>query len=486
LTARGRITTHVPLLLAAAGANGQAAMPRFPGFPTNPGFPGTPGGQKLMRGWGGDGGNGSAGGGGGYGGQGACGSGGGGGTVRLAATIMNVSLTANLAGGSGGLVGGTVPGHNGQNGRLLLARDAGNVGLSGVTGDTVLGDGADVGLHQHAVHLGTDAPLLGGLAQGIEASGLLAESPVQLGMTAAGRPSGVLGKRSVTMAGDAYLGYDLILLAADGIPLHDVQIGCNGAQVAALVTGTGAARGELDLLSAEQVYAFLAPGGDTTLDLLYGFEGAILECRKILGPEVTLDLVSVPHERIQILGTYHGGHGPGSTKSLTVDNTGTWVVAVTNAASAGGGCDHLEVTNAAQMGGTLRLDFTGYPTPSLGEEYCFISAGALAGQFSALQVVGLDQNQVSYDMTGGTFRIVPAVPDEAAPRITHMDVLPDGRVRLDWNAVSNQTYRVEMSSGPWAAAWSNLTGTIVALGPTASATDPGPVPVSRQYRVVTP
>ncbi|MEM1186164.1 MAG: hypothetical protein AAGI53_14325 [Planctomycetota bacterium] len=67
----------------------------------------------------------------------------------------------------------------------------------------------------------------------------------------------------------------------------------------------------------------------------------------------------------------------------------------------------LNVAGTATIGGQLVLDFTGYASPSEGV-FRFLDAGSFAGDWSLIDVVGIDPTLVSFSAGPGTFNLVPA------------------------------------------------------------------------------
>ncbi len=104
-------------------------------------------------------------------------------------------------------------------------------------------------------------------------------------------------------------------------------------------------------------------------------------------------------------------NAPAVTKELTIEDisVGTTLrVDVYN----DGSCDFLNVLGEATLDGTLQLEFKNF-TPIEGMSYRFLKAGSFSGEFSELEVLGIDPRIVDYEMAGGSFTIV-AVPEPAS------------------------------------------------------------------------
>jgi T5SS/PEP-CTERM-associated repeat protein len=68
--------------------------------------------------------------------------------------------------------------------------------------------------------------------------------------------------------------------------------------------------------------------------------------------------------------------------------------------------DVLTVTGAANLAGTLALDFSAYVPPEPAT-YKFLNAPTITGTFDSFEVIGLDPSLVSFNIPAGEFTVVP-------------------------------------------------------------------------------
>ena len=157
----------------------------------------------------------------------------------------------------------------------------------------------------------------------------------------------------------------------------------------------------------------LALGGGITITLNGGDDGeGKLTITDLLLPSET----TLTGNGGRVVGnvTSSGHVSPGnSAGTLTIEgdytqNSGGKLTIEIASAPADGSFDQLVVTGAADLDGTLELNFSAFSTPDIGATYDFLSADSFSGAFSTLDVVGLDTSrQLSYDMQSGSFTVVP-------------------------------------------------------------------------------
>jgi hypothetical protein len=154
---------------------------------------------------------------------------------------------------------------------------------------------------------------------------------------------------------------------------------------------------------------------DTHIQLDSGPNGA----GELIVPSLSLNAnTSLTGQGGQFIGTLHNSEGliaPGSDSSsatLNIDGdynqnlTGQLIIDIYSDPAAGD-FDVLAVTGQASLGGELVLVFTD-PTPAIGSEYTFLTAGSITGQFDSLSVSGLDPSRhIDYAMNSGSFIVVP-------------------------------------------------------------------------------
>jgi len=68
--------------------------------------------------------------------------------------------------------------------------------------------------------------------------------------------------------------------------------------------------------------------------------------------------------------------------------------------------DVLTVTGAANLAGTLALDFSAFVPPEP-TTYKFLNARTITGTFDSFEVIGLDPSLVSFNIPAGEFTVVP-------------------------------------------------------------------------------